>query len=239
MLNKFFKKISVAVFTIVDTLEGWNSNIGNLQSDCGLFGKILGGPGKTGENSAISKSFTNFPPYYRMRIMLRILKGDSWDLNDNLNFFLDQNKITATTSEAFQNIFYGNQCGGKWREDEEFLIYDNTNDIRSKFSFTIKLIAETFNEDVNNESFGLQDVIILFFVCQPLCKTCSNFNSCTICINFATLKNGQCICNNGYYNLTYSCSNSICSECKVCSRECSSCYGASSSECSSCQSGSL
>ena len=144
--------------------------------------------------------------------------------------------MRSSVWESYQNVFYGNQCGSEWREDEAIWIYDNTGDIRT--SFTIKLIAQTFDEDTKNESFCLQEVNILLYTCNPLCSACSASSRCNGCIANAIMTNGVCGCSEGYFREdSVTCSG--CSSCKPCSSECLSCFGPTNTQCFSCRSGKI
>ena len=105
--------------------------------------------------------------------------------------------MKASSWNYDRNIFYGNQCANKWREDEAVWILDNIGDLRT--SFTIKFIAQNFHEDSTNESFGLQEVNILLYTCNPLCSACSASSRCTSCVANAIMTYGVCGCSEGYF----------------------------------------
>lgn len=220
------------------TQTAWtaSSSITGLKSQCGNY-YILGGYNKCGA-CGFQKQISNIIPHYKLRVMARLFKLDSWD-NEFAMLKIDgvsQSIPELLFSWSDDFFYYGNLCGDqKYPESIYFLDYTMTH-----LSTTlILIITSNLNGGSSDESFGIRDVTISIYICHYTCSTCNGplINNCLSCYTGMTIdSSNMCKCNSAnYYLVTLAnCNIAPCSSCSLCHSSCSTCNGASSSNCLTC-----
>lgn len=186
----------------------------------------------------MSKKFSLTLPHYQFAYHFTFIKIDSWD-NESLVVNVDNvQKTQISFIKQFDSEYDRNFCGNSHNDhiEDVFQIvsysYVSSNPVIS--------ITSTLNEDSDNESWGMNNFHLYYFLCYPSCKTCNGEKStnCQSCYDLATVQVGECKCNNGYYMSIpkVPCAAYPCSSCEKCDSSCAKCTGPSSTECTDCPS---
>lgn len=186
----------------------------------------------------MSKSFAISLPHYQFVYHFTFFKIDSWD-DEFLIVKVDNViKTQISYSKPFDTEYDRNFCGNSHNDHVEdvFQIVPYSY-VSSSPQITI---TSTINEPADNESWGLNNFHMFYFLCYPSCKTCNGETStnCQSCYDFATVVAGECKCNDGYYMIIprVPCTSYPCSSCGKCDSTCAKCTGPSSTECTGCPS---
>lgn len=196
---------------------------------------MLGGYGVFGTGAYAYKTFSNIPPFFKVRVWFKLYKIDSWDGKFLRIFESSILKHTTSSSDESPNKYTGNQCGKQDDEKSEVIYFEF--DGASTPNLTIKI--ESKSESVTDElAWGFSDFAISVIRCHSTCRICTSEaqNSCESCYDHATIQAGNiCLCDETYYEVTSNpCTTSICTVCKPCYAGCKKCTGGGIMECQSC-----
>lgn len=202
------------------------------KSTCGYFPTMLGGYNNFVSGSSSTKSFTNLPPFFKVRIWFRFYKIDSWD-SEVLRVYESSNlKFTSSPFDIESNMYTGSQCGGKFDNEKSETIF---------FEFDENLFTTLTIKIDSSLNGGFSHFAISVLQCHATCKTCSSETAfaCLSCYSHATKKiDNSCLCDETYYAVSiYHCITSICTVCTPCYSGCEICTGGKISDCQRCVTG--
>lgn len=205
------------------------------QTECGEF-TIVGGYKNFGKGCKMSKSLTLPLPHYQLAYHFNFFKIDSWD-GESLIVEVDNVvKTNIAYSNTFDTDYDRNFCGNSFN--------DHVEDVFQIVPYSYKssapkiMIYTSLDEDASNESWGINNFQLYYFLCHPTCKTCKEASStdCQSCYDLATLKSsGECKCNSDYFIHIFNepCTTYPCSSCEPCNSVCATCE-TTSTTCKSC-----
>ena len=234
----FFSHLDIYEKAYESSPTGWTTSPSSSLENCGMFTSILGI--NFGSSAFASKAFSNLPPHYKKRILIRFIKIDNWD-SENAILYIDDVEVKRVSFASADDWIYGDHCGMSTFPETSKIIFQETTS--KTLSTTIK-ISSDLNEASSNEAWGFQDFYLAVLRCDGTCKSCltsSSASDCDSCYEFATLQaDKSCKCNDGYYAFTSSpCVTSICTKCNACSTGCKICTASTSTTCTTCFSGNL
>lgn len=176
-------------------------------------------------NAYATKTYTNLPPFHRVRIWFRFIKIDTWEYpNEFLKIDVNSNvKATIGPFDYCKHQYTGSQCGNavppENRETTEFVTIEL--DDNTLTSLNIKIYSN-LDQAANYESWAFTQFTMSLFTCHPTCKTCSignsNSNGCLTCYDHATKQaDNTCVCDAFYTTITSNpCTASPCTTCLLC-----------------------
>ena len=205
------------------------------QTECGEF-TIVGGYKNFGQNCKMSKSFILPLPHYQLAYHFNFFKIDSWDGESLLVEVDDMIRTKIAYSKTFDTEYDRNFCGNSHNDHVE----DVYQIVSYAYTSSAPKIAiyTSLDEDVSNESWGINNFHMYYFLCHSTCKTCKgeSLTDCQSCYDHATLKSSEeCQCNDGYFMLIFNelCIKNPCSSCEPCHSTCKTCE-TTSTTCTSC-----
>lgn len=181
------------------------------------------------------KTFTDLPPYFKIRVFMRLIRIDIWT-DKTIQIFLNSELKFSNALSKINNYYVGSQCGNS--EMEEPLAISFEAEMEYSPSITVN-ITSNLDKDATQASWGFSDFKLSFLKCDVTCKTCTDElpTSCVSCFQHAVKQaNGTCACELGYYAVIPSdkCSTSICIVCMPCYQFCSRCISDKATECRAC-----
>jgi hypothetical protein len=201
---------------------------------------MLGGYNIFGSGAYATKTFTNLPPFFKVRVWFRFYKIDTWD-SEVLR--VHENSDLKHTTSSYDNkasIYTDNQCGGNDNEKSDSIALEF--DLNTITSVSIK-IDSNLNSLATIESWGFSDFAMSVLRCNPTCLTCTSETStaCQTCYTHATKQpDNSCQCDDNYYAvMSNPCESSPCTVCTSCYTGCRKCTGGGENECQSCVTGNI
>ena len=244
--------------------EHLNCSPTDWDSECG-WELVHGGSGRFGAGCKISKTYYSLDiPHYKAGVRFDLYIIDSWDFKgkfvsvnssgEALIVKIDE-KIVFSDSMPKQtrSLDFGNFCGRGY--NDFFQVYYNILDHELN---EIKVeISADIDENGCNESWGISNFQLFFYICHSSCLTCSGplSTNCKTCYNGASKNyNDECKCDGDNYMLfteckKYQCSNCVSScpdrhygnvttkWCTLCDQSCWTCNGELSNQCLKCING--
>jgi hypothetical protein len=215
-----------------------SNKVGTLVTNC-LGMSWLGGYGVLGSGDWVKVEIKNKPPHYKVRIKIRILKGDFWNGND-AQIYIDDILQSIPSLQGIQQLsgilYFGSQCGGSEPEDVINVDYAIGHKL---MPFSIK-ISSNLDGNAYTKSWGIRNVIIGLYTCHFSCLTCSGSlnTQCLTCYPNGMKIAGLCVCKNTFYTVENSaCTTEVCTECIPCPVGCDICESAAPHLCSQCIAG--
>jgi hypothetical protein len=140
---------------------------------------MLGGYSNFGSGSFASKSFDSLPPFFKVRILIRIYKIDRWD-SEVLNVYMNSALIFKSSPlDVFMSVYTGDQCGNTANEKSESIFMEF--DVNQVTSLTIK-IETNLDQENTDESWGFSAFALSVLRCGAGCKICTDIAQCQICL---------------------------------------------------------
>ena len=181
----------------------------------------------------ISDQIINMPSHNQVQISFDLLTLNEWQ-NGNFSMYIHQDDGTVLASDnktfSFNN---DSSCSGANPRifSLSFTINHTSTDLNLKFAAQLSSYQSTQSMVIQNlEVYIIQN-------CDVSCATYSWNDSCESCYGNATISNGVCTCNLGYYQYIFPGPSTQfpCSECLPCLFECQTC--SNSNECLICNNG--
>ena len=193
---------------------------------------LVGGDNNFGTNSSLSRTFNNLLPHYFIVLSFDLYLIGLW--TKAFFLYVDSNAVINLTHQFITNP-YTILCGINSQTDV-FRFDLNHSHTASNLSL---IFNSSLTLNSTEASWGINNFILSFYLCDLSCATCSGngSDSCESCYGNATISNGVCTCNLGYYQYIFTepCTQYPCSECLPCLFECQTCSDAN--ECLICNNG--
>ncbi|KAL4505293.1 hypothetical protein ABPG72_016360 [Tetrahymena utriculariae] len=243
LISEEFKSLYIKANEVV----GWNQKTIKLCGDqtsfqdyskanmFGIFAK---------ETPNLQKIYQNLPPHWSLTVRVDVLLYKSVD-NEKVNVVLDGKTYKTYTKDKYDGVKI---CIANSKYNDELYFFQQNithTDSQFKLQFT-----SNFDQDNDDEGFGIKNLSIRVDTCHPSCSSCSGPSQyqCTSCPNKGVLKNGSCTCPSMTIAHNYQClsacpqgfeadsTNSFCVETFCNPAKCSKCDSKGQS-CSQCQNG--
>ena len=98
---------------------------------------MLGGYNIFGLDAYATKSFTNLPPFFRVRVWFRFYKIDTWESEVLRVYESSVLKHTSSSYENNESFYTDSQCGGDENEKSDSIVLEFDRD--SVTSLSIKI----------------------------------------------------------------------------------------------------
>ena len=224
-------------------------------SECG-WELVHGGAGRFGKGCKMSKTYSFDIPHYKAGVRFDTYIIDAWDDKESISLKIDSVVVSfvsvpfLTRSNNFGNF------GGMAYNDHFQVSYNIFNHELNTLNVEI---YDDLNEETCNESWGISNFQLFFYICHSSCLTCSGplSTNCQTCYSYAKINaNYECKCELNNYMLINSteCDNFPCSNCvrscpdglygsnytkfcSPCDQSCWTCNGELSNQCTKCRSG--
>ncbi|CAD8103068.1 unnamed protein product [Paramecium primaurelia] len=187
--------------------DGWTISYGDVnKQQCFMIPTICGN-GVCGKDTVVSLNLINIPTHSQMKIKLKYLKIDSWEVSDYFQLKVDGELKLDQQLSLFDQYLYG-ICGST--QKDVFINIEITFP-HSISSARIKIL-NTLDQGFSDESFGIRDIQI--FIKQSVCgdQVVELQEECD---------DGNLFPFDGCFNCMFSCVDG-CSECR--DMICLSCY---------------
>ncbi|KAL4494181.1 hypothetical protein ABPG73_018700 [Tetrahymena malaccensis] len=196
------------------------------------------------ETPNLQKIYQNLPPHWSLSVRVDVLLYKSVD-NEKVNVVLDGTTYKTYSKGTKDGVKI---ClGSSSYNDQLYFFQQNITHTNSQLNLQF---TSNFDQDNDDEGFGIKNLSIRVDSCHPSCATCSGPSQyqCTSCPNKGTLKNGVCTCASMTIAHNYQClnqcpqgfqpdpTNSFCVETFCNPSKCSKCDSKGQS-CSQCQNG--
>jgi len=220
---------------------------GTNVSTCAIF-TMVGGIGIFGQNTKLTKQFSDLDPHFKIRVYFYFIKIDHWT-NNNLLIYADSNNV-FNMSFNDMTTFNDQICG-----NEQYP--ENISQIDFVFSHSNSVLNIEITTDLNSNlgSWGVFNFSLSSYLCDKTCATCSDNSpyNCLICVigyYFETDNSCQRCnvlkcpfnCNSTQVIYDYTCVSNCPDNyylgrnktCLVCDDSCETCSGPSNTSCLTC-----
>ncbi|KAL4505776.1 hypothetical protein ABPG73_004661 [Tetrahymena malaccensis] len=225
-------EITGANFQISSTGRFYGAQTWTKFTDCGDY-RFFAGYNVYGPGSQINYSFTLPPGAKYSSFLISFLFGqiDNYEAGEFVNFIITNSKNQEIKRQSITGNGKDLICG---RTDQQELFQYQYINVTTTTPDTYNLIITNSLGQIENESFGMREFIVIVDYCIDNCTKCQDAQGCTQCDAGYYLYKSQCYkdrCPDGSFEDK---SNPTPRYCSSCHQSCKTCTGGTSNNCLTC-----